>query len=200
MPVFPSVEWFQTAADVLNKSDSFKRLGTCDAEVGMQVDDEFYEVDFEAFEVKDVRKIDERRAKELDFVLVQPYDRWKAMLEDIKTNGRATHDFTLNSLDLQSEESSLAARTTTAATPSTASTRRSRNTSTPPRSSRRRSRSRARGHVEAPGSVRRRSWSRQFGDVRTRWSAMPERPLGYFITFRTTAMAPWRCSGLERPL
>src|SRR3970040_1413251 len=84
MPVFPSVEWFQTAADLLNKSDSFKRLGTCDAEVGVQVDDRYYEIDFEAFEVKDVREIDARRAEELDFVLVQPYGRWKGMLEDIR--------------------------------------------------------------------------------------------------------------------
>ena len=36
--------------------------------------------------------------------MVQPYDAWKAMLEDIKKNGRATHNFTLNSLDLQSEK------------------------------------------------------------------------------------------------
>ena len=103
MPMFPSVDWFKTAADRLNKSDSFKRLGTCDSEMGVQVDDKFFEVDFEAFEVREVREIDERRAQELDFVLVQPYDRWKAMLEDIKHNGRATHDFTLNSLDLGSE-------------------------------------------------------------------------------------------------
>jgi hypothetical protein len=104
MPQFPSVEWFKSAADMLNQSDSFRRLGTCDAEVGVQVDDKYFEIDFEAFEVKDVREIDQRRAEELDFVLVQPYDRWKAMLEDIRQNGRATHDFTLNSLDLQSDE------------------------------------------------------------------------------------------------
>ena len=104
MPVFPSVEWFKEAADRLNKSDSFKRLGTCDAEVGMQIDDDYYEVDFEAFEVKDVRKIDASRAAELDFTLAQGYDEWKAMLEDIKENGRATHDFTLNSLDLKSDK------------------------------------------------------------------------------------------------
>jgi len=104
MPLFPSVEWFKTAADILNKSDSFKRLGTCDAEVGAEVGDDYYEIDFEAFEVKDVRQIDARRAGELDFVMVQPYEAWKAMLEDIKQNGRATHNFTLNSLDLQSEK------------------------------------------------------------------------------------------------
>ena len=104
MPQFPSVEWLKTAADMLNKSDSFKRLGTCDTQMGVQVDDNYYEVDFEAFEVTDVKAIDARRADELDFVLVQPYDAWKAMLLDIKQNGRATHNFTLNSLDLQSEK------------------------------------------------------------------------------------------------
>jgi len=104
MPVFPSVEWFKTAADVLNKSDSFKRLGTTDSTMGVQVDEKYYEIDFEAFEVAEVKEIDAGRADELDFVLVQPYDRWKAMLEDIKKNGRATHDFTLNSLDLQSAD------------------------------------------------------------------------------------------------
>ncbi len=104
MPTFPSVEWFQAAADALNKSDSFKRLGTCDAEIGVQVDDRYFEIDFEAFEVKGVREIDAGRADELDFVLVQPYEAWKAMIQDIQQNGRATHDFTLNSLDLRSAE------------------------------------------------------------------------------------------------
>jgi hypothetical protein len=104
MPVFPSVQWFQAAAEILNKSDSFKRLGTCDTEMGVQVGEKYYEIDFEAFEVREVREINPRRAEELDFVLVQPVDRWKEMLQDIKTNGRATHDFTLNSLDLRSDE------------------------------------------------------------------------------------------------
>lgn len=104
MPDFPSVEWFKAAADLLNRSDSFKRLGTCDAEMGVQVDDRYYEVDFEAFEVRDAREIDARRAEELDFTLVQSGEAWQAMLNDIKKNGRATHDFTLNSLDLKSTE------------------------------------------------------------------------------------------------
>ncbi len=103
MPLFPSLEWFDTAGDLLNKSDSFKRLGTCDSEMGIQVGDEFFELDFEAFEVKPARKIDAARAEELDFVLVQSPEEWKAMLDDIKTNGHATHEFTLNSLDLHTD-------------------------------------------------------------------------------------------------
>src|SRR5690606_8420295 len=104
MPDFPSVEWFQTAADLLNKSDSFKRLGTCDTEMGVQGGDEFFEISFVAFEVKEVKKIDAARADELDFTLVQSPEAWKAMLDDIKANGKATHEFTLNSLDLRSNE------------------------------------------------------------------------------------------------
>ena len=104
MPNFPSVEWFQEAANLLNKSDSFKRLGTTDCEMGVQVGEQFYEIDFEAFEITKVSYIDAARAAELDFTLVQTADAWQAMLEDIKLNGRATHDFTLNSLDLRSTE------------------------------------------------------------------------------------------------
>lgn len=103
MPAFPSVEWFQSAADLLNKSDSFKRLGTCDTEMGVQVGEKYYELDFEAFEVRTVKEIDAARAGELDFTLVQSPEDWKAMLLDIQENGRATHDFTLNSLDLRSD-------------------------------------------------------------------------------------------------
>lgn len=103
MPDFPSVEWFKTAADLLNKSDSFKRLGTCDSEMGVQVGNRIFEIDFEAFEVTTIKEIDAARADELDFVLVQSADAWKAMLDDIKVNGRATHDYTLNSLDLRSD-------------------------------------------------------------------------------------------------
>ena len=103
MPDFPSVEWFKTAADLLNKSDSFKRLGTCDSEMGVQVGNRIFEIDFEAFEVTTIKEIDAARADELDFVLVQSADAWKAMLDDIKVNGRATHDYTLNSLDIRSD-------------------------------------------------------------------------------------------------
>ncbi len=103
MPEFPSVEWFNTAGDLLNKSDSFKRLGTCDTQMGVAVGDRYFEVDFEAFEMAAAKQIDAERAAELDFVLTQDYDAWKAMLQDIKANGRATHEFTLNSLDLRSD-------------------------------------------------------------------------------------------------
>lgn len=103
MPEFPSVEWFNKAGELLNKSDSFKRLGTCDTQMGVAVGDRYFEVDFEAFEMTGAKAIDAARADELDFTLSQDLDAWKAMLHDIKSNGRATHQFTLSSLDLRSD-------------------------------------------------------------------------------------------------
>ncbi|MFN8506802.1 MAG: hypothetical protein U0547_04465 [Dehalococcoidia bacterium] len=103
MTEFPSVEWFNKAGELLNKSDSFKRLGTCDTQMGVAVGDRYFEVDFEAFEMTGAKVIDAARADELDFTLSQDYDAWKAMLKDIKSNGRATHEYTLNSLDLRSD-------------------------------------------------------------------------------------------------
>jgi hypothetical protein len=104
MPDFPSVEWFKQAGELLNKSDSFKRLGTCDTEMGVQVGDQYFQVDFDAFEVTGAYEIDARKAEELDFYLVQSPEAWKAMLDDIKANSHATHEFTLNSLDLRSDQ------------------------------------------------------------------------------------------------
>ena len=110
------------------------------SEVGVQVGEQFFELDFEAFELKNVAKIDEHRAEQLDFVLVQAPDAWKEMLKDIKENGRATHDYTLNSLDLRLNGGVRTREGLHGVTFSTASTRPPRTTSTFPRRWRPRSR------------------------------------------------------------
>jgi len=104
VPEFPSVEWFQQAADLLNKSDAFRHFGTVDTQMGVQVGDRYFEIDFEAFEITGVKEVDAARMEELDFYLVQSPEAWKAMLDDIKANGHATHEYTLNSLDLRSDQ------------------------------------------------------------------------------------------------
>ena len=105
MPAFPSTEWFQEAADRLNASDSFDRLGNCDAEVGVRVS---------ATAVSPLRSTPSPSPTvaeapcdapgDLDFILLQSPDAWRAMLENIKENGQADALFTLNSLDLQTED------------------------------------------------------------------------------------------------
>src|SRR5438093_598055 len=58
MPVFPSVEWFKAVADIVNKDEGYRKLGNCDARVGVQVGDRMFEIDFEAFEVTDVKELE----------------------------------------------------------------------------------------------------------------------------------------------
>ncbi len=104
MPVFPSTEWFQEAADLLNASDSFERLGNCDAVIGVRVDDRCFAITFDAFAITDVAETPCDAPLDLDFTLLQTPPQWRAMLENIKANGRAEALFTLNSLDLQHSE------------------------------------------------------------------------------------------------
>lgn len=104
MPVFPSVEWFQAVADLVNNDEAYRHLGTCDAEVGIEVGDRTFALTFEAFQVVNPREIRDRSAEDLDFTLVMPPEQWQAMLENIKENGRADHLYTLNSIDLNTPQ------------------------------------------------------------------------------------------------
>jgi hypothetical protein len=104
MTRFPSVEWFREAADLLQQSQSFKQFGSADTQMGVQVGDKYFQINFEAFEVAEIKEIDPSATEDLDFTLVQEPEEWKAMLENIKQNGQAEHEFTLNSLDLHSEK------------------------------------------------------------------------------------------------
>jgi hypothetical protein len=100
MPVFPSVEWFQAVADIVNKDENYRKQGNCDAAVGIQVGDRMFEIDFEAFEVTSVKELEASTPRDLDFTLVLPYDQWKEMIENIKEHGQADLTHTLNSIDL----------------------------------------------------------------------------------------------------
>lgn len=104
MPVFPSVEWFRAVADLVNQDPAYRKLGTCDAKMGVQVGERLFEIDFEAYEVVDVKELDPGQPHDLDFTLVLPYEGWKEMIENIRQNGRADLSHTLNSIDLAAPE------------------------------------------------------------------------------------------------
>ncbi|HJM75484.1 MAG TPA: hypothetical protein QGI71_06450 [Dehalococcoidia bacterium] len=101
---FPSVEWFQALADMANEDEQFKKYGRMNADVGFKVGDKSYSVTFDVLTVTDVREIDEAELIHADFVIDIPADRWQGMLEDIKANGLATSEWTLNTLDLVLDE------------------------------------------------------------------------------------------------
>ncbi len=103
---FPSIEWFNAIKDIVNVDENYKRIGTCDSEIGIKIPDlgKFYKLTFEAFSVEDVRETDNAGAENTDFWLEMPYARWKDMIENIKDNGKADLHHTLNTIDLEDPE------------------------------------------------------------------------------------------------
>jgi hypothetical protein len=100
---FPSVDWFNAIKSIVNQDEGYKRIGTCDSEVGVKIPDlqKYYKITFEAFEVADIRETDVADAENADFWLEMPYARWKEMIENIKANGKADLHHTLNTIDME---------------------------------------------------------------------------------------------------
>ena len=104
MPVFPSTEWFQDLADLANADPAFRKFGTIDCEMGVEVGPAIWKIVFEAFEVTEVAPIDAEAAGQLDFVLSMSPDAWREMVENIAQHGGADLHHTLNTLDLNDPE------------------------------------------------------------------------------------------------
>lgn len=104
---FPSLEWFNAIKDIVNNDDGFKRLGTCDSVVGLKVPDreKYYLMVFDAFELAEIKEVSDKEAEEGDFWLEMSFDRWKDLIENIKSHGRADLHHTLNTIDLEDPES-----------------------------------------------------------------------------------------------
>ena len=103
---FPSVEWFEAVKELVNGDEAYRRIGTCDAAVGIAIPDrgEHYLVTFEAFECLGAREATPAEAEDADFYLEMPYERWKEMLGNIKEHEGADLQHTLNTLDLNDSE------------------------------------------------------------------------------------------------
>ena len=101
MPLFPSIDWFNAVRDAANEDSRLRSLGTCDVAVGVKVGERVFRVDFEAFECAGVLEIDETGLPETDFFLELPPDGWVGLLRNIKSNGGADPDHSLNRLDLE---------------------------------------------------------------------------------------------------
>jgi hypothetical protein len=104
--MFPSVEWFKAVSDIVNNDPGYKHIGTCDTTMGLKVPDlqKYYLLTFEAFEVSDVKEVSETDAENTDFWMEMPYAKWREMIENIKANGRADLNHTLNTIDLEEPE------------------------------------------------------------------------------------------------
>lgn len=110
MPVFPSVEWFEEVRQSVNGSREFRALGNCDTTMGVKVGDRAFCLKFEAFACEEVSEIGVEGLGELDFYLEMSQGEWRALLDNIKANGRADGEHSLNTLDLNRETGVLRAK------------------------------------------------------------------------------------------
>lgn len=102
MPNFPSVEWFEQVREIFNSDESYQEAGggMCDAVMGIKVAEQSYIVVFEGEECSAVRQVPEPDLAEADFYLDMASDEWQEMIQNIKDNGSADLDHTLNTLDM----------------------------------------------------------------------------------------------------
>ncbi len=106
MPVFPSVAWFDAVREVFNRDERYPGggAGDCNAEIGLKIGTEAFQLSFEGPDCTRAENIDEMKLAELDFYLEMEPEAWRSMLENIKVYGHASLDHTLNTLDLDRED------------------------------------------------------------------------------------------------
>jgi hypothetical protein len=101
---FASTQWFEAlAARMKAEADQYRHLGAIDCTMVVKVDgpqrSELYEIVFESFGVKSIRQLERlEAAAPAHFVLEGPLPVWRDMIENIRANGRADHEHTLNYL------------------------------------------------------------------------------------------------------
>ncbi|MBI1884707.1 MAG: hypothetical protein HYS09_00020 [Chloroflexi bacterium] len=104
---FPTVEWFQALREqARQRAETFRRLGFCDAAVGIRVlaeggpgEGRAYLLRFDGYRCKAVEAT-AAPEKIADFVLEGKYSAWKEMIENIKANGGPDLKHSLNYLTL----------------------------------------------------------------------------------------------------
>jgi hypothetical protein len=104
---FPSENWFDAVRAEYNEDLSLHSGGggACDTAAGMEMGDDFFRIVFAGHRCASVDQIEKADMGDLDFVIEMPIEVWQEMLEDIQRNGKASANYTLNSIDLRSEES-----------------------------------------------------------------------------------------------
>lgn len=99
--VFPSLQWFEAVQALVNEDPEFRRLGSVDTKMGVKSGSDIFLMTFQAFKCLEVSAGTDDDLFELDFYLDMPPETWQEMLTNIKENGAADHQHTLNTLDLR---------------------------------------------------------------------------------------------------
>jgi hypothetical protein len=104
MPVsFPSTEYFEALkARMTAAQDKFRRLGFIDTTFGVRVGHNGkarnFVLEFEVFELKNVREVPDIDLKKVDFLIDGDARVWREMIENIRRNGEADSSHDINTL------------------------------------------------------------------------------------------------------
>lgn len=101
---FPSVEWFQALADITKEDPTYRKFGRLNAVIVFKCGDKHISTNFDVLNIHEIREVGENARRDADFVIEMEPGVWRGMLDDIKKNGHASLDWTLNTLDLRFDE------------------------------------------------------------------------------------------------
>ena len=106
MAKFPSEAWFEEVRKVYNGDDRYRGggAGACNCRAAAKVGEDAYLIVFEGAECAQTRRIGGDELADVDFYLEMPAERWNAMIQDIAEHGGASLHYTLNTLDLDSDD------------------------------------------------------------------------------------------------
>jgi len=108
MLTFPSLEWFQELARLMNENEAAcKRLGSADVTWALEVQPStpacthhLFHLVFEEYGCTKVQELEPNTDAEVDFTLQASYETWGEMIHNIQTNDGPDLKHTLNRLTL----------------------------------------------------------------------------------------------------
>ncbi len=100
---FPSTEYFEALKTrMAAEQDKFRRLGFIDTTFGVRVGQNGkarnFVLEFEVFELKNVREVPDIDLKKIDFLIDGDAKVWREMIENIRRNGEADSNHDINTL------------------------------------------------------------------------------------------------------
>ena len=101
---FPSTDWFQALADITKEDPGYTKFGRLNALIAFKCGDTNVSCNFDVLDINDIKEVTDEDLRDVDIVIEMPPEIWSGMLENIKADGRATGEWTLNTLDLRLDE------------------------------------------------------------------------------------------------
>ncbi len=101
---FPSVAWFEAVAAITRVDAQYQKFGRLNAVIAFKSGNSIVQANFDVLHIHEIQEIEEDEMRDCDFIIELEPAQWKVMLKDIKKNGTASLDWTLNTLDLKYDE------------------------------------------------------------------------------------------------